>query len=258
MRHGPILIVDDDQAVLELYALALSDTHQVRTAGTADEAITVLHCGPLGAVVLDYRLANRSGLDVLTDIRSEQPDLPVIMVTGYGSEGLCMSAFRLGVVDYLPKPVNVFELARSVQHAICPELVESWPSPEPPAQAPSAGTADAARQRLDLPIQKAVQVIQHRYWDSLSLTDLARETGMSKYWFSHRFHQVIGIPFREYLLRVRLDRAKDLLAAGHASITEVAQSVGFSDLPRFDKLFRRHTGLTPSAYRSASPPRSNN
>ena len=72
---------------------------------------------------------------------------------------------------------------------------------------------------------------------------------MSKCRLSHRFHEVLGITFRDYLLRVRLERAKVLLANGHASITEVAQNVGFGDLPRFDKVFKRYTGVTLSAYR---------
>jgi two-component system, response regulator YesN len=48
-----------------------------------------------------------------------------------------------------------------------------------------------------------------------------------------------------------------LLAAGHISITEVAQNVGFGDLPHFDKVFKRYAGTTPSAYRSFAINRSN-
>jgi AraC-like DNA-binding protein len=59
----------------------------------------------------------------------------------------------------------------------------------------------------------------------------------------------MGVTFRAYLLRLRLEKAKALLATGGFSITEVAQMVGFGDLPRFDKLFKRYAGVTPSAYR---------
>jgi two-component system, response regulator YesN len=61
---------------------------------------------------------------------------------------------------------------------------------------------------------------------------------------------VTGVSFRDYLLAVRLARAKQLLSSGRAFVTEVAQMAGFGDLPRFDKLFKRSTGLTPSAYRA--------
>jgi len=100
-------------------------------------------------------------------------------------------------------------------------------------------------------------LIQQRYWDHLSLPELAHQVGMSKYRLSHRVREVLGVTFRDYLLRVRLERAKVLLADGHVSVTEVAQIVGFGDLPRFDKVFKRYTSVTPSSYRSLVSIRSN-
>ena len=98
-------------------------------------------------------------------------------------------------------------------------------------------------------ILKAVKLVQERYWDRVPLSELARELGISKSMLSRRFRQVMGVSFRAYLLRLRLEKAKALLATGGFSITEVAQMVGFGDLPRLDKLFKRYTGVTPSAYR---------
>jgi two-component system response regulator YesN len=101
------------------------------------------------------------------------------------------------------------------------------------------------------PIQAVARLIHERYWDTLTLSGLAREVGRSMAWLSRRFRAVMGVTFRSYLTWVRLERAKVLLA-GPASITEIAQNVGFSDLPRFDKLFKRAMGCTPSAYRLRS------
>lgn len=75
---------------------------------------------------------------------------------------------------------------------------------------------------------------------------------MSKYHLSHRFRETVGVTFRGYLLRTRLERAKILLSSTEESITEVAHAVGFGGLPRFDKHFKRYTRLTPSAYRCAA------
>ncbi len=73
---------------------------------------------------------------------------------------------------------------------------------------------------------------------------------MSKYRLSHRFREVLGVTFRDYLLKVRLERAKALLATDDVSISEVAQMVGFNDLPHLDKAFKRYAGSSPSVYRS--------
>jgi two-component system response regulator YesN len=103
--------------------------------------------------------------------------------------------------------------------------------------------------RSNGPIQAVARLIHQRYWDELSLAELGREVGRSPDWLSRRFRSVMGVTFRSYVTQIRLERAQSLLVSGTASITEIAQSVGFGDLPRFDKLFKRAMGCTPSAYR---------
>jgi len=234
---GSILIVEDDHVVSDFVTLLLGGAFTVRQTTTAREALKILERERIDLVVLDHRLPDGNGLDVLASIRARHLKLPVIMTTGYGSEELCRAAFKLGVADYLAKPFDVFEFKNAVQCAF------AQASSDAPAPGPVPGSKD-------LVIQKAVVLINQRYWDRLSLRRLASDTGISPYRLSHRFHEVMGISFRAYLLRVRLERAKHLLAHSRASITEVAQAAGFGDLPRFDKLFKRDTGVTPSTYRS--------
>jgi YesN/AraC family two-component response regulator len=247
-----ILLVDDERRLREVVALFLSDDYDVKQAATGAEAIAILHRDPVVAVVLDYRLPDRSGLEVLTEIRSTRPGVPVVMMTGYGSEALCASALRLGVRDYFPKPVNVGDLLDAVRRLVS-EASSSGDTADEVVAVQRLIAHRAPAGELELSIQKAMGLIQLRYWDNLSLAGLARELGMSKYHLSRRFKEEVGVTFRRYLLRTRLDRAKVLLSRTQDSITEVAHAVGFGDLPRFDKLFKRYTGLTPSAYRTQSP-----
>jgi len=247
-----ILLVDDERRLREVVALFLSESYDVKQASTGAEAMAILQRDPVVAVVLDYRLPDRSGLEVLTEIRSARPSVPVVMMTGYGSEALCASALRLGVRDYFPKPVNVNDLLEAVRRLVS----ESSPEDEDDdvgVQVQLPITTRAPTGELELSIQKAMGLIQLRYWDNLSLAGLARELGMSKFHLSRRFREEVGVTFRTYLLRTRLDRAKVLLTRTQDSITEVAHAVGIGDLPRFDKLFKRYTGVTPSAYRLQSP-----
>lgn len=238
-----VLAVDDDAIVPELLTFFLGQTYDVRTATTGADALDRVRRDRVDLVMLDHRLPDRTGLDVLIELRSIRPTVPVVMLTGYGSEWVCAEAFKAGVKDYLQKPVSAADLVSAVQRILSPDLD------------PSRSESDNAR--LCLPIQRAMSLIQQRYWDHLSLADLARHVGMSKFRLSHRFREVLGVTFRDYLLQVRLERAKVLLVTGHRSITEVAHDVGFGDLPRFDKMFKRYTGVTPSAYRSSRPRSSN-
>jgi len=244
-----ILAIDDDPTVQDILTVFLGDRYRVRGAATGAEALSKLRREPVDVVVLDHRLPDRTGLDILPELRSLRPKLPVIMLTGYGSEWICAAAFKLGVADYLQKPVSAIDLVAAVRRILSPGAKKGSP--------PSGDLMPTdVRVPLCMPVEQVIALIRHRYWEHFSLSAVARQVGMSKYRLSHRFHEVLGITFRDYLLSVRLERAKALLAAGHVSITEVAQVVGFSDLPRFDKVFKRYTGFTPSAYRSSGVARS--
>lgn len=251
MRREQILLVEDDHAVQEVLTVVFKDAYEVKGATTGAEALAILDQEGVAAVVLDYRLPDCTGLELLNKIKAIQPSLPVVMITGYGSEWICAAALKLGVRDYFPKPFNAFDLVCSVRRILSGAAqarehrenvlgeIDGRPhlSPKPSL-------------RQDLTIQKAIRLIQQRYWDDLSLSELACQVGMSKFLFSRRFREVMGMTFREYLTKIRLEKAKELLPGKQLSITEVAQVVGFGDLPRFDKLFKRHTGVTPSAYRT--------
>jgi YesN/AraC family two-component response regulator len=235
--------VDDDLTLQEVFTFFLGRMYEVMPATTGADALARVCREPFDLVMLDHRLPDRTGLEVLAELKSIRPGLPVVMLTGYGSEWICAAAFKLGVADYLKKPVHAVDLVRVV-HRILPPGRETSDSPR------ESPTLRDLRAPLCTPIQRAMGLIQQTYWEKISLPVLARQVGMSKYRLSHRFREVSGVTFRDYLLHTRLERAKVLLATDDVSISEVAQMVGFGDLPRLDKVFKHYTGFSPSAYRT--------
>ena len=83
---------------------------------------------------------------------------------------------------------------------------------------------------------------------SPSIADLAREVQISPFHFIRQFEAVFGVTPHQFRIQSRLDLAKDLLAAGHHSVTDVCMEVGFSSLGSFSALFTRRVGEPPSAY----------
>jgi len=83
----------------------------------------------------------------------------------------------------------------------------------------------------------------------LSVAQLAREAGYSPDHFSRVFLGAIGLRPQDYLMRARLDRARQLLAETDLSVGEVATRVGFADIFYFSRFFRQHTGQPPSEFR---------
>ena len=109
-----VLVVDDDVTLEEVLIVFLGEAYEISAATTGAEALRKVCHEPTHLVVLDHRLPDRTGLEVLTELRSTWPSLPVLMLTGYGSEWICAAAFRLGVTDYLQKPVDAAGLVEVV------------------------------------------------------------------------------------------------------------------------------------------------
>jgi two-component system response regulator RegA len=109
-----ILVADDDSPYRSRLCQALRDRgHEVAEAGTCAEALDVV--APFGPdhAVLDLRLPDGTGLDLLTDLLAVHPDLRCIVLTGYGSIATAVEAVRQGAVDYLSKPADADEILRA-------------------------------------------------------------------------------------------------------------------------------------------------
>ena len=95
---------------------------------------------------------------------------------------------------------------------------------------------------------RARDLLQEDLEPAPSIVELAREVHISPFHFIRQFEAVFGVTPHQFRIHARLDRAKQLLALGQYSVTDVCMEVGFSSLGSFSTLFVRRLGETPSAY----------
>ncbi|MFO0565197.1 MAG: AraC family transcriptional regulator [Polyangiaceae bacterium] len=100
----------------------------------------------------------------------------------------------------------------------------------------------------------ALGVIERSYAEPISVDELARAAGISRFHFSRMFRDAMGTSPYRHLQRVRIEKARELLASG-IGVTEAALSVGFRDLGRFARAFRAEVGCAPSAVAKSTGPR---
>lgn len=99
-------------------------------------------------------------------------------------------------------------------------------------------------------IQKAMEYIDTHYTNEyLSLSHAANEAGMSESYFSRCFKDELGMSFIDYTIKLRMEKAKELLQAPDSKTYEVAHAVGYSDYPHFSKSFKKYIGLSPNEYK---------
>ena len=121
--------------------------------------------------------------------------------------------------------------------------------PAVPHPTATNGISLSARERNERRIASAVQYIQANYRQRMTLDEVAGIVGMGRFSLSRNFRAVMQVPFRTYVLRMRVATAAKLLEQPDPGVTEVAQLVGFGDLSRFNKMFKKYVGLTPTAHR---------
>jgi two-component system, NtrC family, response regulator AtoC len=120
-----ILITDDEKLIRWSIAQRLRQ-RGLTTLEAADARECLERAGDADAVILDYRLPDRSGFDVLRELRRTQPSLPVIMLTAHSSVDHAIEAMKLGAYHYVAKPFDVEGLAELVERALEPDPEESW------------------------------------------------------------------------------------------------------------------------------------
>ena len=125
---GNILIVDDDQALRELLEEDLSRRgHQIWTAHKVIEARELLHQQEIDIVLTDLNMPGISGIDFCAELNDNRPDLPVVIMTAFGSLETAIAALRAGAYDFVTKPVDLdllsISLDRALQHRHLQEKV---------------------------------------------------------------------------------------------------------------------------------------
>jgi DNA-binding NtrC family response regulator len=114
-----VLIVDDEPNVcLELRLSLATEAYEISEAHSALEALELLADSPFALIVLDIRLPDMDGLELLAKLRQDEISVPAVIVTAFGKVPLAVKAMKLGAIDFLEKPVHPGELRQVVAEAL--------------------------------------------------------------------------------------------------------------------------------------------
>jgi YesN/AraC family two-component response regulator len=191
---------------------------------------------PPSLVILDLFMPEVDGFMVLEQMRA-QPQLrrvPVVVITG---------------------KVLSFEDIRRLDYALVTLQSKDILSPDETSASlhRALAGAEALPQQTSVIVKHAIAYLHQNYHRTLSRQELAATIGVSKDYLSHIFQQELGISPWEYLNRYRIKQAKALLLNSNESITNIAAQVGFNDLSYFNRVFLKHVGCSPRAFREHQP-----
>jgi len=130
--HSSLLLVDDDRPFLQRLARAMQARGlEVTTAETVSQALAFVRSGRYDFAVIDLKLGDGNGMEVIEKLRTLTPDTRIVVLTGYGNIASAVNAVKLGAIDYLAKPAD----ADDIYAALTRQTGEKPAVPENPMSA---------------------------------------------------------------------------------------------------------------------------
>jgi DNA-binding NtrC family response regulator len=119
MNKGRVLIIDDEEIVrISCQRILVPEGYEVEISGSASEGLQILTERPVDVVLTDLKMPNVDGIEVLTAIKKEWPDVEVIMITGYQTIDTAVQAIKMGAFDYIEKPFIPSAIVESIDKAM--------------------------------------------------------------------------------------------------------------------------------------------
>lgn len=244
------LMVADDERWIRKGILKMIDTdlfgfEQILEAGSLKEYEELFLEYTPEIIVSDVRFPNGTSCELCRRIYEMAPETKFIMLSGYDDFQYLKAALGYKAVDYLLKPVDKFVLNETIRWA-----VREYKKNEPRHTFVSSGERGETTQKNGEQVIRAVmEEIRKDCTGQFSLSELALKYHISEAYFSNLFTRTVGVGLKNYIMEIRVEKAKNLLLQTNQKINDIALAVGYEDSRYFAKVFRKIQGESPSDYR---------
>ena len=254
-----VAIIDDEPLIVEGLTKTMPwDKWNMQVIGSAydgQEGLALIRKERPDIVISDINMPQLDGLKMIAGLRSEFPNMQIVILTGYREFEYAREAISLGVVRFLLKPSKMSELEEAME-AVTGKLdrlsemglvnrtVESVQSTEADEEAADNSEANS------FIVKKALEYIRENYKEKLRLIDVADQIYVSQWHLSKLLNKHTGQNFSEILNGIRMEKAKELLQDPSLRICDIAEEVGFLDLAHFSRVFKKMEGMSANEYRN--------
>jgi two-component system response regulator YesN len=185
----------------------------------------------------DIKMPLMDGLALIKSVYNNNPLVRCVVISGYNEFEYAKTAIKFKVNDYLLKPLNKFELSKTLRK-IKDELLSE--------QALLNTEREASNEDI---VKSIVQFLQNNYEKDINFTQIASDYNFSASYLTKMFKDNIGISPIKYLIEYRIKVAQKMLTDTKLTIKEIAEKTGFIDQFYFSKCFKNYCGVTPSKFR---------
>jgi len=245
-----VLIVDDDMEIGNYISTELSHFYKFGICHNGKDGLKELLTNDYDVVVSDVMMPEMDGFTMLRMIKTNLniSDIPVVMLTSKADVANRLEGLERGADAFLAKPFDMEEL-----HMVIDNLIHN--------RQRLKGKYSGAQQQADkveapevkgndeLLMERIMKAINKNLSDSdFNVDMLTQEVGISRAQLHRKMKELTGISTSEFIRNIRLEQAARLLKEQKINVTQVAYTVGFSNLAHFSTIFRKHFGVSPSEY----------
>ena len=227
-----LLLVDDDREFREELKECLDDYDVIEASGGTEALKLLKRPNEIDLIILDVMMPGLRGTQVLKEIKARYPEQKVIILTGFSSKDVAIDALKGRADEYLEKPLDIFRL----KAAIAGLLAEKERSVAPEDRSIAGKIARVRR------------FLERNWHKKVCLKDVSLAVGLSDKYLSRLFKAETGVCFNDYALKVKMSKAKKLLAKNWP-VGEVAGRLGYQNAESFIRVFKKLAGRTPADYR---------
>jgi len=256
------LLVVDDEMIIRKGLLSLDwKSIDVNIAGDVDNglmAVEILQSELVDIVLTDIRMPGMDGLELSEFIHKEKLNTEIIILSGYSDFEYARRAMQYGVTEYILKPSDPGEIFEAVKRAakrvndrrdmsirlqlLEAELGKRWLIRK------DNGIILGQFEHSDIAEKMLIYMAKY-YKKFITLSDLSEDMHFSSIYLSKVIKKSTGYTFLELLNAMRVNDAAAKLREGNMSLTHISEAVCIKDPRYFSQVFKKHYGVTPSAYK---------
>lgn len=251
-----LMIADDEplvrRGIRQLIDFSSLKVAEIYEATTGEEALKIFKEFQPEIVLMDINMPKIDGLSVAKKIKELIPKTKIAIITGYNYFDYAQSAIKIGVEDYILKPISKSDVSEIITKLVTyleqekkdeeiKKIIKNFKITE--------DLKDTSKNNYKFLIQ---DYIENNYDDSqFTLSVLSEHLNLSSSYLSVIFKKNFGLPFQDYLLQKRMEKAKLLLLTTELKNYEISEKVGFEDVNYFITKFKKYYNITPKQYRES-------
>ncbi|MBR2066694.1 MAG: response regulator [Solobacterium sp.] len=217
----------------------------IAEASSAEEGVVLIEALRPDIVITDIRMQGMSGIEMLKKTLAIYPHHAIIL-SGYAEFSHAQEAIRLGVVEYLLKPIDFEELKNCILRITSQDTKSKLDARKEVMDSVKSLAVPKESDMQNEYARKMLAYITEHYAEKISIMDLSEAYEVSSTHLNAKFKAETGYTFHDFLNYYRISKAVELQKEGKWKMYEIAEMVGISDYKYFNKVYKKYVGYAPA------------